>query len=150
MEISFFFLNISLATTIGIFFLSTLLLRSVRLESERVPTSHLIIGFQARWSLRRESQMEGEESTEGNGDVYVSSSPPPPSVNTKPPLVSSRRKGGIFGRRGMSMEEEDFGNLLHGSDPLMVELNRLENEVKGFCFILFYVYFLSEKFFGVY
>ncbi|KMZ57131.1 microtubule-associated proteins 70-2 [Zostera marina] len=74
--------------------------------------------------------MEGEESIEGNGDVYTSLSSSPASGNMKPPLVSSRRKGGIFWRKGMSMEEEDFGSLLHGSDPLMVELNRLENEVR--------------------
>lgn len=28
-------------------------------------------------------------------------------------------------------ETEDFINLLHGSDPVKVELNRLENEVRG-------------------
>lgn len=30
-----------------------------------------------------------------------------------------------------SLETEDLLNLLHGSDPVKVELNRLENEVRG-------------------
>lgn len=93
--------------------------------------------------------MEGEESIEGNGDVYTSLSSSPASGNMKPPLVSSRRKGGIFWRKGMSMEEEDFGSLLHGSDPLMVELNRLENEVRGvFFFFLLCVFFFIRDFLG--
>ena len=32
-----------------------------------------------------------------------------------------------------SMDADKFMNLLHGSDPLKVELNRLENEVRGEC-----------------
>lgn len=30
-----------------------------------------------------------------------------------------------------NVEVEEFINLLHGSDPVRVELNRLENEVRG-------------------
>lgn len=30
-----------------------------------------------------------------------------------------------------SIEVEEFINLLHGSDPVRVELTRLENEVRG-------------------
>lgn len=30
-----------------------------------------------------------------------------------------------------NLEAEEFINLLHGSDPVKVELNRLENEVRG-------------------
>lgn len=30
-----------------------------------------------------------------------------------------------------SLETDEFINLLHGSDPVKVELNRLENEVRG-------------------
>lgn len=29
------------------------------------------------------------------------------------------------------MDGDEFINLLHGSDPVKVELNRLENEVRG-------------------
>lgn len=30
-----------------------------------------------------------------------------------------------------SLDADEFLNLLHGSDPVKVELNRLENEVRG-------------------
>ena len=30
-----------------------------------------------------------------------------------------------------SLDADEFINLLHGSDPVKVELNRLENEVRG-------------------
>ena len=53
-------------------------------------------------------------------------------VDVKPPPVGGgggRRKGG--GRRGSSMEEEEFLSMLHGSDPVKIELNRLENELRG-------------------
>lgn len=47
-----------------------------------------------------------------------------------------RRKGSI--RR--SLDADEFINLLHGSDPVRVELNRLENEVRGL-FLYFSVVF---------
>lgn len=31
----------------------------------------------------------------------------------------------------LSLDEEELMSLLHGSDPVKIELNRLENEVKG-------------------
>lgn len=31
-----------------------------------------------------------------------------------------------------SLDADEFMNLLHGSDPVKLELNRLENEVRGF------------------
>ncbi|CAL0314904.1 unnamed protein product [Lupinus luteus] len=40
---------------------------------------------------------------------------------------SSRRRGSM---RPPSMDADEFMNLLHGSDPVKVELNRLENEVR--------------------
>ncbi|XP_027940379.1 microtubule-associated protein 70-2-like [Vigna unguiculata] len=40
---------------------------------------------------------------------------------------SARRRGGV---RPPSMDADEFMNLLHGSDPVKVELNRLENEVR--------------------
>jgi hypothetical protein len=42
--------------------------------------------------------------------------------------TSSRRRGSV---RQPSMDADEFMNLLHGSDPVKVELNRLENEVRG-------------------
>ena len=30
-----------------------------------------------------------------------------------------------------SLDTDEFMNLLHGSDPVKVELNRLENKVRG-------------------
>ncbi|WJX93244.1 hypothetical protein P8452_74794 [Trifolium repens] len=41
--------------------------------------------------------------------------------------TSSRRRGSV---RQPSMDADEFMNLLHGSDPVKVELNRLENEVR--------------------
>lgn len=51
--------------------------------------------------------------------------------------VSSRgepKAGPTLRRRASmkpSLDVEEFINLLHGSDPVKVELNRLENEVRG-------------------
>lgn len=42
---------------------------------------------------------------------------------------SSRRRGSMM--RPPSLDADEFMNLLHGSDPVKVELNRLENEVRG-------------------
>ena len=69
----------------------------------------------------------------GNG-----ASPAPASTPTPPaPLAvsgsfkegksSSRRRGSVR----PSLDADEFLNLLHGSDPVKVELNRLENEVRG-------------------
>ena len=67
----------------------------------------------------------------------------PPSVSeavvmtaTVTPLtVSGSFKEGKGSRRRAplrpSMDADEFINLLHGSDPVKVELNRLENEVRG-------------------
>lgn len=51
-------------------------------------------------------------------------------------MVSGSFKGDGKGpRRRMpirpSLDADEFINLLHGSDPVKVELNRLENEVRG-------------------
>lgn len=42
---------------------------------------------------------------------------------------ASRRRTGPAIRP--SLDADEFINLLHGSDPVRVELNRLENEVRG-------------------
>lgn len=57
--------------------------------------------------------------------------PPPPLVvsgSFKESKSSSRRRPS----RRPSLDADDFLNLLHGSDPVKVELNRLENEVRGY------------------
>jgi len=41
---------------------------------------------------------------------------------------SSRRRAPSMRQ---SLDADEFMNLLHGSDPVKVELNRLENEVRG-------------------
>jgi len=44
-------------------------------------------------------------------------------------------KEGKTARRGASvrpsLDADEFINLLHGSDPMKMDLNRLENEVRG-------------------
>ncbi|KAF6144669.1 hypothetical protein GIB67_006161 [Kingdonia uniflora] len=57
------------------------------------------------------------------------------SIVTPPPLaVSGSFREGRGTRRRMSvrpsLDADEFMNLLHGSDPVKVELNRLENEVR--------------------
>lgn len=47
---------------------------------------------------------------------------------------SFKGDGKVLRRRASirpSLEADEFINLLHGSDPVKVELNRLENEVRG-------------------
>ena len=50
-------------------------------------------------------------------------------------VSGSFREGKSSSRRRTSMrpslDADEFFNLLHGSDPVKVELNRLENEVRG-------------------
>ncbi|KAI7739339.1 hypothetical protein M8C21_027018, partial [Ambrosia artemisiifolia] len=63
-----------------------------------------------------------------------------PEHNVRPPLSETTsfkegsRGSGVGNRRRSSrrpsLDTDDFINLLHGSDPVKVELNRLENEVR--------------------
>lgn len=50
-----------------------------------------------------------------------------------PPTSIARSEAKIKRKSGVkqNMERDNFFNLLHGSDPLKMELNRLENEVRG-------------------
>ncbi|XP_068658264.1 microtubule-associated protein 70-2-like [Aristolochia californica] len=50
------------------------------------------------------------------------------TVLTPSSSFKSRKKGSLIARAGS--EVDDLINLLHGSDPVKVELNRLENEVR--------------------
>lgn len=72
-----------------------------------------------------------ELSGYGNGAApAVTATPPPPltvSGSFKEGKSSSRRRAHMR----PSMDSDEFINLLHGSDPVKVELNRLENEVRG-------------------
>lgn len=77
-----------------------------------------------------------------NGEAGPSSDSLKPTVLTSSASFKARKKPSIS-RAGS--ETEDIINLLHGSDPVRVELNRLENEVRGnssFFYSLF-----SRKFF---
>lgn len=76
----------------------------------------------------------GAAAPEWNGSTGVTATPAPP------PLMSSAsfKEGG--GGRSSSRRrpvrpsfdaDNEFMTLLHGSDPVKVELNRLENEVRG-------------------
>ena len=59
---------------------------------------------------------------------------PATSVEQNSPLAVSGNKIGVSKRRTSirpSLEVDDLVNLLHGSDPVRVELTRLENEVRG-------------------
>ncbi|CAJ2663381.1 unnamed protein product [Trifolium pratense] len=66
---------------------------------------------------------------EVSGDGGEMATPAPLSVSGsfKEGKTSSRRRGSV---RQPSMDADEFMNLLHGSDPVKVELNRLENEVR--------------------
>jgi hypothetical protein len=70
----------------------------------------------------------GKQSLE-SGDTLL----PLQSIMTRSDSKSMRRKSLIR----PSLETEDLLNLLHGSDPVRVELSRLENEVRGKSGILF-------------
>ncbi|XP_058078424.1 microtubule-associated protein 70-2-like [Magnolia sinica] len=64
--------------------------------------------------------------------VFTSSSPcdaSRPSILLSSASFKGRRKGSSIARAGTS-DVDDLMNLLHGSDPVKVELNRLENEVR--------------------
>lgn len=75
------------------------------------------------------------------GGEYSGGNVRPPMAETTPLTVSgSFREGGGRGSgmtsrrrssRRPSLDTDDFINLLHGSDPVKLELNRLENEVRG-------------------
>lgn len=64
-----------------------------------------------------------------NGRMEMMPTPQPLTVSGlfKEGKSSSRRRTSVR----PSLDADEFMNLLHGSDPVKVELNRLENEVRG-------------------
>lgn len=78
-------------------------------------------------------------ATENNPDTMLPNYTFSPTANPTPPpplLVSGSFKEGKTSSRRRpsrrpSLDADEFLNLLHGSDPVKVELNRLENEVRG-------------------
>nr|GMD95347.1 microtubule-associated protein 70-2-like [Ipomoea batatas]GMD98993.1 microtubule-associated protein 70-2-like [Ipomoea batatas] len=56
-------------------------------------------------------------------------------LGSKSLTVSASFKEGKMARRGASvrpsLDADEFINLLHGSNPMKMDLNRLENEVRG-------------------
>lgn len=80
-----------------------------------------------------------------NGDAVLSE---PQSKLTSSASFKVKRKpapAASISRAGSEVDE--LITLLHGSDPLRVELNRLENEVRG---LIFFNRFLFGKKFGFY
>lgn len=82
------------------------------------------------------TEMPDGEYSGGGGGGNVR----PPMAETTPLTVSGSfkdgaRVSGLTSRRRSSrrpsLDTDDFMNMLHGSDPVKVELNRLENEVRG-------------------
>jgi len=76
-----------------------------------------------------------EVSGDGGGGVSPAPAENGGSVLALPlPVSGSFREGRSSRRRAPvrqpSMDADEFMNLLHGSDPVKVELNRLENEVR--------------------
>lgn len=60
----------------------------------------------------------------------------PTAMQPTPLMVSGSFKEGKSSSRRRasvrpSLDADEFINLLHGSDPVKVELNRLENDVRG-------------------
>lgn len=83
----------------------------------------------------------------GEGEAAVTVARPPsmeaPGGAPSPLAASALFKEGRSARRARggaarrpSMEADEFINLLHGSDPVRVELTRLENEVRGLEMVL--------------
>jgi hypothetical protein len=75
----------------------------------------------------------------GNGETEPAKMAPLPALTSSASFKSRSKKpntagagagaGGVISRGGS--EVDDIITLLHGSDPVRVELNRLENEVRG-------------------
>ncbi|XP_074306761.1 microtubule-associated protein 70-1-like [Silene latifolia] len=55
---------------------------------------------------------------------------PAPTRLTSSSSLKGRRKNSMSGHSRVNSEIEDFTHMLHGSDPVRVELTRLENEVR--------------------
>ncbi|KAK7274141.1 hypothetical protein RIF29_15218 [Crotalaria pallida] len=72
----------------------------------------------------------GDGGGMGTAEVAVT----PATLTVSGSLKEGRGSSSLSRRRGSmrppSMDADEFMNLLHGSDPVKVELNRLENEVR--------------------
>ena len=74
-----------------------------------------------------------------NGETEPARLAPPPALTSSASFRARTKKpnaagagagsGGVISRAGSDVD--DIITLLHGSDPVRVELNRLENEVRG-------------------
>lgn len=75
-------------------------------------------------------ELSSGENSYGNARITSEANVTPLSVSAS----FKEGKGSTSRRRASvrpSLDADDFINLLHGSDPVKVELNRLENEVRG-------------------
>ncbi|WJZ93804.1 hypothetical protein VitviT2T_012713 [Vitis vinifera] len=102
--------------------------------------------FLPYWERRRERRRQEREASLGwsvvcncdyrssMANIHISNGEAGPSSDSLKPMVLTSsasfkaRKKPTISRAGS--EVEDVINLLHGSDPVRVELNRLENEVR--------------------
>ncbi|XP_059445837.1 microtubule-associated protein 70-2-like [Corylus avellana] len=79
--------------------------------------------------LSEERGAVAPETSNGGAEPTATPTPPAPltvSGSFKEGKSSSRRRASVR----PSMDADEFINLLHGSDPVKVELNRLENDVR--------------------
>lgn len=80
--------------------------------------------------LSEEGGAVAPETSNGGAEPTATHTPPAPlmvSGSFKEGKSSSRRRASVR----PSLDADEFINLLHGSDPVKVELNRLENDVRG-------------------
>lgn len=79
--------------------------------------------------LSEEGGAVAPETSNGGAEPTATHTPPAPlmvSGSFKEGKSSSRRRASVR----PSLDADEFINLLHGSDPVKVELNRLENDVR--------------------
>lgn len=71
----------------------------------------------------------------GSYSNYVNGELEPQKLTPSASFKAKKKPAAAISRAGSEMD--DIITLLHGSDPVRVELTRLENEVRGLC--VFYV-----------
>lgn len=78
--------------------------------------------------------VEGSANETARTNASPTAQPVPVVLAASASSKSEGKSGSAQKRRASSKpysEAEELINLLHGSDPVKVELNRLENEVRG-------------------
>lgn len=65
----------------------------------------------------------------GSYHNYINGEAEPQKLTSSASLKAKKKPAAVISRTGS--EADDIITLLHGSDPVRVELTRLENEVRG-------------------